>query len=222
MVKTCLCKWTALKSRPFPNNIKPILTASAHLQSKCLAPFLSKDSDPRLNSNNAPESSNRTSNQFQSGSNGTRALDFTDNTDNNPVSPTKSHMHTSDYTILTDEDIDLSSQASSSCSLDDSWSDSHMALSYKSTFKMNSESFQPENRRQPENPPTLSGASSVFTDQFDYNNIDASSFEHLSNFNSYHLDRDQSHLPSHSISNSATFARALKTRSLQTPPFPTR
>lgn len=172
--------------------------------------FLSKDSDPRLNSNNAPESSNRTSNQFQSGSNGTRALDFTDNTDNNPVSPTKSHMHTSDYTILTDEDIDLSSQASSSCSLDDSWSDSHMALSYKSTFKMNSESFQPENRRQPENPPTLSGASSVFTDQFDYNNIDASSFEHLSNFNSYHLDRDQSHLPSHSISNSATFARALK------------
>lgn len=174
--------------------------------------FLSKDSDPRLNSNNAPESSNRTSNQFQSGSNSTRTLDFTDNTDNNPLSPTKSHMHTSNYTILTDEDIDLSSQSSSSCSLDDNWIDSHMALSFKSPFKMNSESFQPENRRQPKNPTTLSGASSVFTDQFDYNNIDASSFEHLSTFNSYHLDRDQSHLPSHSISNSATFARALNTQ----------
>lgn len=177
--------------------------------------FLSNESDPRLKSHSSFESlgSNIPSpvphqaiplNNLESSP--------IHRLDDNTMLPTRSYPHISpliNSVISTDDDSELSSPSGSACSLDDVRNGQN--VSFDSKIKASFSSPERINRRQFCHPsPTPSGTSSVFTDGFDYSDIGTASFEHLPSFDTHNFERDQSHMPSSSISNSATFARALK------------
>lgn len=190
----------------------------AHDNSSVLPPcsfFLSNESDPRLKSHSSFESlgSNIPSpvphqaiplNNLESSP--------IHRLDDNTMLPTRSYPHISpliNSVISTDDDSELSSPSGSACSLDDVRNGQN--VSFDSKIKASFSSPERINRRQFCHPsPTPSGTSSVFTDGFDYSDIGTASFEHLPSFDTHNFERDQSHMPSSSISNSATFARALK------------
>lgn len=211
--------------------------------------FLTSDSDPRscasyYPSEPSPPSYRSSRKRYSSPPKPSRSLahqaqdlsasaDPADNVDNGVMSPTDPHLNLSSSIISTDDDAELSSSSSSTYSLPD-------ALNYNPNYinrnldrdcsynALPSEAGLFRGRLTINTPidnpsPMLSiTASSIFTDKSNYDSsLNDETFEYLNNYNNYNFDRDQSHLPSNSISNSAAFSRALKQAPLDSPSSPT-
>lgn len=154
-----------------------------------------------------------------------------DNTDNNlmstrrnPYNQRNQPQHNTTTTLASsiistdDDDTGLLSPSDLSDSFDEVWNEQIITANQDRLQAISPTrlSLQHPNQPQHTNPsPTFSAATSLFTDRIDYANIehfDLEPFQHLNtvnNLTSLNFDRDQSHLPSSSISNSTTFARAL-------------